>query len=148
MPRHKRSPAAKIGVLLRMARAIVRACLAGLFLLAGTIHLLDPTLFLPAMPPRIPFHLACIIVSGVCELLGGIGLLMPVLVIQRAAAWGLTALLIAVFPANIHMALAHVQVNGFPKDAWVEWARLPLQPLLVWAVIWSTLCLNNLHTKQ
>ncbi len=131
-----------------MARAIIRVCLAGLFLLAGTIHLLDSRLFLPAMPPWIPFHLACILISGVCELAGGLGLLMPVGSIRRAAAWGLTALLIAVFPANIYMAWTHVQVHGFPRHVWVEWARLPLQPLLIWAVLWSTQCLNSLHTKQ
>src|ERR1700677_3691437 len=112
-----------------MGRAIVRACVAGLFLVAGTIHLLNPTLFFPAMPPWIPFPFACIVISGVCELLGGLGLLMPVPAIRRAGAWGLTALLVAVFPANIHMALAHVQIHGFQRHVWVEWARLPLQPL-------------------
>jgi uncharacterized membrane protein len=131
-----------------MSRAIVRACLAGLFLLAGTIHLADPTLFFPAMPPWIPFHFACIVISGVCELLGGLGLLMPVPTLRRAAAWGLTALLVAVFPANIHMALAHVQIHGFPRNVWVEWARLPLQPLLVWAALWATIAPNPLPAKQ
>ena len=130
-----------------MGRAIVRACVAGLFLVAGTIHLLNPTLFFPAMPPWIPFHLACIVISGVCELLGGLGLLMPVALIRRAAAWGLTALLVAVFPANIHMALAHVQIHGFPRYVWVEWARLPLQPLLIGAVLWSSAYPNHLSAK-
>jgi uncharacterized membrane protein len=131
-----------------MGRAIVRACVAGLFLVAGTIHLADPTLFLPAMPPWIPFHFACIMISGMCELLGGLGLLMPVPTLRRAAAWGLTALLVAVFPANIHMALAHVQIHGFPRNVWVEWARLPLQPLLVWAILWSSAPPNYLSPKQ
>ena len=131
-----------------MGRAIVRACIAGLFLVTGTIHLLHPALFFPAMPPWIPFHFACIVISGVCELLGGLGLLMPLPAMRRAAAWGLTALLVAVFPANIHMALAHVQIHGFPRHVWVEWARLPLQPLLVWAVLWSSATPNYLSAKQ
>jgi uncharacterized membrane protein len=121
-----------------MSRLVIRVALAGLFLMAGTIHLLNPALFFPAMPPWIPFHYACIVISGVCELLGAIGLLMPVPALRRAAAWSLTALLVAVFPANIHMALAHVQIHGFPRHVWVEWARLPLQPMLIWGALWST----------
>ncbi len=130
-----------------MARMVVRFLLAALFLVAATLHLGHAKLFLPAMPPMIPFPMECILISGVCEFLGGIGLLVPRNSIRRTAAWGLALLLVAVFPANIYMATAHVEVHGFPKFAWLEWARLPLQPLLIWAVLWSTRALNILSSK-
>jgi uncharacterized membrane protein len=119
-------------------RTLVRLLLAALFLFAGTIHLRHPELFLPVMPPWIPFHLPCIEISGVFELLGGLGLLIPARPIQFLAGWGLALLLVAVFPANIYMAMAHVQLPGIPLQPWMEWVRLPLQPLLIVAVLWVT----------
>ena len=119
-------------------RTLVRLLLAALFLFAGTIHLRHPELFLPVMPPWIPFHLACIKISGVFELLGGVGLLIPVRPIQILTGWSLALLLVAVFPANIYMAMAHVKIHGFPSEPWMQWARLPLQPLLIVAVLWVT----------
>jgi uncharacterized membrane protein len=121
-----------------IARLVVRLLLAALFLFAGTVHLLDPALFLPIMPPWIPFHLLCIEVSGVFELLGGVGLLVPDPRIELMTGWGLTLLLFAVFPANLYMAMAHVKVHGFPSHDWMAWARLPLQALLILAVLWAT----------
>ncbi len=121
-----------------IARLVTRLLLAALFLLAGTVHLFDPALFLPVMPPWIPFHLLCIEVSGVFELLGGLGLLIPERRVQLVAGWGLIVLLVAVFPANIYMAVANVKVHGFAAHPWIGWARLPLQPLLMLAVGWIT----------
>jgi uncharacterized membrane protein len=121
-----------------IARIIVRLLLAALFLFAGTVHLRDPDLFAPVMPPWIPFHRACIIISGVFEILGGVGLLVPLRPIQFMSGWGLTLLLVAVFPANIYMAMAGVKVHGFPSHAWMAWVRLPLQPLFILGVLWVT----------
>jgi uncharacterized membrane protein len=121
-----------------IARLIVRLLLATLFLFAGTVHLVDPRFFLPIMPPWIPFPLLCIEVSGVFELLGGAGLLIPPRRIELFTGWGLTLLLVAVFPANIYMAAAHIQIHGVPSQPWIAWARLPLQPLLIFAVLWVT----------
>jgi len=121
-----------------MYRLGVRILLAALFLFAGTFHLLDPQLFLPIMPPWIPFPIMCIVISGIFELLGGIGLLLPDDRIQLATGWGLLLLLLAVFPANIHMAVAHIQVGGFPSHPWMSWARLPVQPVIMLAVSWCT----------
>ncbi len=112
--------------------------LALLFMFAGTWHLLDARLFLPIMPPWIPLPLTGIVLSGVAELAGGGGLLVPYREVQRAAGWGLLLLLIAVFPANIYMAAAHVKVHGFPAHDWMSWARLPLQPTLMFVVSWAT----------
>ncbi len=122
-----------------IGRFVLRLLLAAIFLVAGTVHLTDPRFFLPIMPPGIPWPMACIIISGVFELLGGVGLLIPDARIQKAAGIGLILLLIAVFPANIYMAAAHIQVHGIPSQPWMAWARLPLQPLLIAAVWWATL---------
>ena len=119
-------------------RTGVRLLLAALFLFAGMLHVRDPKFFLPIMPPWIPFHLSCILISGVLELLGGFALLIPARPIQLLAGWGLTLLFVAVFPANIYMAAAHVQIHGFPPQPWMGWARLPLQPILIVAVAWVT----------
>jgi uncharacterized membrane protein len=121
-----------------MLRLIFRLLLAALFLFAGALHLIDPTLFLPIMPPIVPFPIACILISGVAELVGGVGLLVPVRAVQVATGWWLLALLLAVFPANIYMAVAHVQIHGFPKHEWEAWARLPLQAILMGLVAWLT----------
>ncbi len=117
---------------------ITRLLLAALFLFAGATHLRRTDLFLAIMPPVIPFPRFCVIASGVLELLGGLGLLVPLRPILLLTGWGLTLLLIAVFPANIYMAVENIRVNGIPPQPWMSWARLPLQPLLILAVLWVT----------
>ena len=119
-------------------RVGLRLLLAALFLFAGAVHLVDPQLFLPVMPPAIPFPMACILVSGIFELLGGAGLLVPRRDVLWATGWMLVLLLLAIFPANIYMAVAQVKVHGFPAHAWEAWARLPLQAILIVAVLWVT----------
>ena len=113
-----------------MLRSIPRLLLGALFVGGGVVHLVRPSLYLPAMPPLLPFPLSLILVSGVAEVAGGVGLWLPAGVWRRAAGWGLVALLVAVYPANMHMAVA-----GVVEPAWVLWARLPLQGVLVaWAL--------------
>jgi uncharacterized membrane protein len=119
-------------------RTFFRWLLGALFLFAGTVHVVDPALFLPIMPPWIPLHLPCIVVSGICELLGGLGLWAPFPGLRLWAGYGLALLLVAVFPANIYMAAAHIQVHGLPAHEWEAWARLPLQPLLFVLVLWAS----------
>jgi uncharacterized membrane protein len=121
-----------------IARLLTRLLLAALFFFTSTVHFLRPEIFLPIMPPFVPFHLPCIYASGVCELLGGIGLLIPARATQKLTGWGLVLLLLAIFPANIYMAVEHIQVHGIPSQPWMGWARLPLQPLLILAVMWVT----------
>ena len=119
-------------------RTFTRFLLAALFFTAAMFHFFNARLFLPIMPPQIPDPLACIYLSGVAEIAGALGLLIPLRVVQSLTGWGLTLLLIAVFPANIYMAAHHVQVHGIPSHAWMAWARLPLQPLLIVLVLWVT----------
>ncbi len=124
--------------MIRILRTVTRLLLAALFLLAGTVHLRSPELFLQVMPPSIPWPRACILISGVAELLGGAGLLIPLRPVQLLSGWGLTLLLLAVFPANIYMAVDDVRVNGHEIPAWLLWLRLPLQPLFMAGVLWVT----------
>jgi len=67
-------------------------------------------MYLKIMPPYVPLHLAMVYISGGAEIAGGIGLLIPP--VRRAAAWGLVALLIAVFPANMYMATNPVEAGA------------------------------------
>jgi uncharacterized membrane protein len=109
-----------------------RILLAVFFVFAGVMHFLKPRAYLAIMPPYIPEPLAMVYISGACEIMGGLAVLVPALRVW--AGYGLVALLIAVFPANIHMALNNVQPKGWSLPAWVLWARLPLQGVLIWWV--------------
>lgn len=119
-------------------KEILRWPFAFLFLASGTGHFVCTSWFMRLMPPYLPRHRALVLVSGAAEILLGALLLVPAC--SRPAAWGLVALLIAVFPANVHMALT----SGTSSPAmpgvspfW-SWARLPLQALLVAWAYWYT----------
>jgi uncharacterized membrane protein len=109
---------------------------AAFYVFAGVQHFRDPEFYLKIVPPKLPWREAAVYVSGVAEIAGGVGLLIPGL--RRAAAWGLVALLIAVFPANIYMAVHQVQATTWNVPALLLWLRLPVQGLLIWWVLWST----------
>jgi uncharacterized membrane protein len=106
------------------------------YVVAGTLHFIKTETYLRIMPPYIPWHLSMVRISGVFEILGGLGLLVSQT--QRAAAWGLVALLIAVFPANIYMATHPIEAGATSIAPVLLWGRLPLQLLLVWWVLWCT----------
>ena len=107
-----------------------------LYVVAGTLHFIKTDVYLQIMPPYIPWHLALVRISGVCEILGGLGLLIPQT--RRVAAWGLIALLIAVFPANVYMATNPVHAGAASIAPVLRWGRLPLQLLLGWWLLWCT----------
>lgn len=100
------------------------------------MHSVRPDPFVKIVPPFIPHPLAMVYLSGAAEIAGGLGLLLRPL--RRAAAWGLVALLIAVFPANIYMAVDRVQVTATPVPVSLLWVRLPLQVALIWWVLWCS----------
>jgi uncharacterized membrane protein len=100
------------------------------FVVAGAIHFVSPASYLAMMPPWLPWPALLVAGSGVAEIAGGVGVLIPRL--RRAAAWGLIALLFAVFPANLHVALHGWPGTGFPP--WTLWLRLPLQGVFIWLV--------------
>ena len=112
-----------------------RAALAAFFTFTGTMHFLRPRFFEAIVPPVIEAQRKEIVaISGAAEIAGAALVLPPVS--RRLGRWWLLALLVAVFPANVHMAVSPEQIRGldmrkFPR--WALWARLPLQPL---AMIW------------
>jgi uncharacterized membrane protein len=111
---------------------IFRCLLAVFMVTAGTLHFVIPAPFVKIVPDYLPAHLEIVYISGFFEILGGIGLLVPF--VSQAAAWGLIALFIAVFPANINMAVNNIQLDGLSLEPWMLWARLPFQGvLIVWA---------------
>jgi uncharacterized membrane protein len=105
-----------------------------LFVAAGVNHFRDPDFYVRIMPPYLPWHRELVLVSGVFEIALGVALLVPRLTV--AAAWGLIALLVAVFPANLHMALNADLYPPIPPA--VLWARLPLQGVLIAWAYWFT----------
>jgi uncharacterized membrane protein len=108
-------------------RQISRLLLAIFFATAGANHFLHPLPYLAMMPPYLPRPELLNQAAGIAEILGGIGILIPQA--RRFSAWGLLALLVAVFPANLQVAL-HAW-PGVDIPPWVLWARLPLQPVLM-----------------
>ncbi|MBB3207334.1 putative membrane protein [Rhodopirellula rubra] len=109
------------------ARKFSLGLLAVLFVAAGANHFVNPEVYLRIMPPSFPMPSKLVAVSGFFEIFGGVGVLVTRL--RRPAGWGLVALLIAVFPANIHMALNTSQYPDIP--AFLIYARLPMQFVLI-----------------
>ncbi len=99
-----------------------------MFILAGINHFLKPEFYLPMMPPYIPAHELMVILSGIAEIVLGLLLFIPRF--SRLAAWGMIALLVAVFPANLHMALNPELFPDVPQIG--LWIRLPLQGVMIW----------------
>jgi uncharacterized membrane protein len=109
--------------------------LAAFFVAAGTMHFVRPRYYRAIMPPYVPRHREAVIVSGVAEIAGGAA--VTARRTRPLARWWLIALLAAIFPANVHMAVNPEQVRGLDLDRiprWTLWARLPLQPLMMWWV--------------
>jgi uncharacterized membrane protein len=110
--------------------------LAVLFIAAGILHFVIPQIYMRIMPPYLPRPGLLIGISGVAEVLGGIGLLVRST--SRAAAWGLVALLFVVWPANIHTAMVHLPFSGIIGQSWAQWFRVVLQvPLIFWAWLYT-----------
>ena len=105
---------------------------AALFLTSGTLHFVRPALFRAIVPPAFGHAAELVAVSGAAEIAGGLGLLVKPT--RRAAGYGLVALLVAVWPANIYMAVVADRFAAI-APAWVWWARVPLQVVLVWWVV-------------
>lgn len=112
-----------------------RTGLAAFFAAAGANHFAKPRYYEAIVPPAIASRKQEVnAISGVAEIAGGIAVLHPTT--RRLGRWWLLALLIAVFPANVHMAVNPEQIEGLDLNKiprWALWARLPLQPL---AMLW------------
>lgn len=116
---------------------VLRWVIGVLFVFAGVLHFVKPHSYAAIMPGWIPLHDEAVAVSGVAEIAGGAALFSDRT--ARFGGWWLIALLIAVFPANVHMALNPDQVKGIEDvPHWLLWLRLPLQPLAIWLVWLAT----------
>ncbi len=115
-----------------MTRGIVALAMVSV----GVMHFTQAEWFAQIVPPFLPAHVWLVWISGVFEILGGIGVLVPR--VRALAGWGLVLLYLAVFPANIYMAVEPVAVNGVVPERWLVWARLPFQPVFMWVAWWCT----------
>ena len=121
--------------MINILRNLTLGLLAIAFIGVGVMHFTNADFFVNIMPPYLPWHLALVYISGFFEILGGAGLLIPKL--RRAAGWGLIALMIAVFPANIHMAMNPDQFPDISPTA--LYVRLPIQFVMIAVVWWAAI---------
>jgi len=117
-------------------KTILRWVLTVVMVIAGVNHFYNPAPYLGMMPHALPAHGLLVQFSGVAEVLGGLGLILPQT--RRLTAWCLIALFVAIFPANLNMALNHLPLGDKPVAQWALWARLPLQMVLIAWAYWFT----------
>ena len=114
------------------------------FVLAGLNHFRQPRAYESIMPPYLPYPATLVALSGYGEVALGAMVLVPRL--RRFAGWGLIGLLLAVFPANLNMAVNPERYQPIP--AWALWLRLPLQAVLMAWVWWATRMNEEPRTKH
>lgn len=114
--------------------------MAAALVFTGVDHLTTPERYLPMMPGFVPWHAAVVFMTGLCEIAGAAGLLVPPL--RRTAGILLAVYFVCVFPANIRNALAGLNAPGLPSEHWYYWLRLALQPLAIW---WALFCAGVLR---
>ncbi len=120
--------------MIRIAKVIGKMVFAALFIVGGAGHFVATDIYMRIMPPYLPYHRALVLVSGVFEFALGVLLLVPRT--SRLAAWGLIALLVAVFPSNVFM---YQHPERFPLPPLLLLLRLPLQGVLIlWAWAYTT----------
>ncbi|MBD1915121.1 MULTISPECIES: DoxX family protein [Cyanophyceae] len=121
---------------LEHSKITLRGILAVCMVVAGILHFALPDPFIRIVPGFLPAPAALVYISGVIEIMLGIGLLVPAL--RQVSAWGLVVLFIAVFPANLNMAINHIQIDGIPNTWWFQAIRLPFQLVLIAWAYWYT----------
>lgn len=115
-------------------RSIAALVLGAAFVVAGANHFVNPGFYVSIMPAWLPYHRELVLLSGALEILGGAAVFVPSL--RQRAGWFLIALLVAVFPANVNMAM---QPETFSSVSPLSlYARLPLQALLIAGTWWAT----------
>ncbi len=115
------------------ARAAMRWAMAAVYFAAGVLHLASPQGFLPIVPDWVPYPRETVMVTGVCELAGAVGL-----VTRRFRWWAgvmLAAYAVCVFPANIKHAIDGIAIGGMRLGWWYHGPRFVLQPVLVWCAL-------------
>lgn len=127
-------------------QVILRWLLAATMVAVGVAHVVEPEPFVRIVPPVLPAPRFLVYLSGLFEILGGLGLLVPWS--RRFSGWGLIALYVAVFPANVYMAWSGVSpVPGVEVSPWAAWGRLPFQLVFIaWA--WYAAGLGERPTRS
>jgi uncharacterized membrane protein len=125
-----------------MIRLLLRWLLAAFYLLAGVIHLVKPAPFLTITPSWVPAPEAVVLLTGVAEILGAIGLVQPFSQpLRRAAGWGLALYALCVWPANInHFIMDMARPDGGLGLAY-HVPRMIAQPVIIWLALWVGDCL-------
>ena len=118
--------------------------LSAFFIYFGVDHFINPDFYLSIMPPSFPLHEEAVYISGFFEIVGGIGVLIPRF--RKIAGWGLVALLIAVYPANIYMAISPEAFPDIPTE--ILYFRLVLQFLFFYWAYSVTRPVFNLEIKK
>jgi uncharacterized membrane protein len=113
----------------------MRWVLGMFFVAAGIAHLAIPEPFLKITPDWVPFAPQVIFVTGLCELAGAIALVTRPLRTWAGLALALYAL--CVWPANIKQALDHIVLPPIPDSWWYHGPRLAMQPIIIWAALFS-----------
>lgn len=121
---------------LALAKTLLRWLLAFLMVAIGVDHFWHPGPFVSIVPAALPNPLLLVHVSGFFEVLGGLGILVPP--VRRLAGWGLILLYVAVFPANVNMAVNKLPMGDHVLEAWQLWGRLPLQAVFIAWAWWCT----------
>jgi len=116
------------------ARIGLRWLLALAYFYAGYRHLATPAPFLAITPSWVPMPDLVVAATGVAELAGAIGLMIPQT--RKAAGWGLALYALCVWPANFHHAFAHIAIGGETLSWWYHGPRLALQPVIIWWALW------------
>jgi uncharacterized membrane protein len=120
-----------------MRRKLVMRWVLTVFMVgAGINHFVTPAAYAAMVPDALPAPRLLVQISGVAEILGGLGLILRRT--RRLAAWGLIALFVAVFPANVNMAVNQLPLGTHHVASWLRWARLPLQLVLIAWAAWLT----------
>ena len=139
MPVNRHFPIAVPGSDSGTPRRVVRWLLAMLYAAAGVLHLAMPAPFLGITPGWVPHAPLMIALTGLAELAGAAGLVQPWSArLRHAAGWGLAAYALCVWPANVQ----HMTMDMALPDRGLGWAyhgpRMLLQPVLIWAALWSS----------
>jgi uncharacterized membrane protein len=117
-----------------LLRDILRWLLAAAYLVAGVFHLASPGGFVAITPLWVPYPAAVVAFTGIAEIAGAIGLLIPPL--RRAAGIGLAFYALCVWPANFNHAFNDIALGGQHLTWWYHGPRLAFQPVLIWLALW------------
>jgi len=113
-----------------------RWLLTTLLLAAGLHHFIAPGIYVAILPGALPWPDGLVAIAGVAKIAGGLGLALPAT--RRLAAWGLVVLFIAVFPANINMAVHQLPLGALELSPAALWLRLPVQLVFIAWALWYT----------